>query len=262
MAQLNPSIIFFDEESREDAYQQLTGPYPYKLHCFEVECMMEKQGSSFLIYIQEGKANLYTEHYHFNPIHISKGMYLSCANEFHIEGHNVKGICIEVLNGRQRQQPYKAMHLIGGPIEETGRLKYIDGCTDSLLIPPIKKGDPCLNHLHFPPRIMQTMHTHPTDRVGIVTKGEGRCLTPFGNFPLKEGQVFIIRHDDGKKSIGDAKRMHPNGSHCFQTFSKTMDVIAFHPDSDFGAEDQNHPMINRTIVKGVSASKIEDIQTK
>ena len=41
-----------------------------------------------------------------------------------------------------------------------------------------------------------------------------------------------------------------------------MDVIAFHPDSDFGAEDEFHPMINRTIVKGVAANKIDEIRTK
>jgi len=41
-----------------------------------------------------------------------------------------------------------------------------------------------------------------------------------------------------------------------------MDVIAFHPDSDFGATDIDHPMINRTIVDGVSANQIEEIRTK
>jgi hypothetical protein len=41
-----------------------------------------------------------------------------------------------------------------------------------------------------------------------------------------------------------------------------MDVIAFHPDSDFGPEDENHPMINRTIVNGVSANAIDEIKTK
>jgi hypothetical protein len=40
-----------------------------------------------------------------------------------------------------------------------------------------------------------------------------------------------------------------------------MDVIAWHPDSDFGPEDDDHPMVNRTIVDGVSAAKIADIRT-
>ena len=41
-----------------------------------------------------------------------------------------------------------------------------------------------------------------------------------------------------------------------------MDVIAFHPDSDFGPTDIEHPMINRTIVNGVKASELENIRTK
>lgn len=41
-----------------------------------------------------------------------------------------------------------------------------------------------------------------------------------------------------------------------------MDVIAYHPDSDFGPQDEDHPMVNRTIVDGVSASKLEAIRTK
>ena len=41
-----------------------------------------------------------------------------------------------------------------------------------------------------------------------------------------------------------------------------MNVVAFHPDSDFGATDINHPMINRTIVDGISANSIDSIRTK
>jgi hypothetical protein len=41
-----------------------------------------------------------------------------------------------------------------------------------------------------------------------------------------------------------------------------MRVVAYHPDSDFGPQDEDHPMINRTIVDGVSASKIDAIRTK
>ena len=40
-----------------------------------------------------------------------------------------------------------------------------------------------------------------------------------------------------------------------------MDVIAYHPDSDFGPQDEDHPMINRTIVDGVQASRIKDIHS-
>lgn len=156
---------------------------------------------------------------------------------------------------------YRPMFTMGGPIERVGRLKYIDGCTDSLLVPPVKKGDPCFNHLHFPPGINQTMHTHPSVRIGAVVKGKGECVTPFGNEPLITGNLFVITPETSLKSLGTDNQYHLDGSHCFRTFEETMDVIAFHPDSDFGPEDENHPMINRTIVDGVSASQIKEIQT-
>ena len=38
---------------------------------------------------------------------------------------------------------YEGFFQIGGPVEAQGRLRFIDGCTDSLLIPPVLCGDPC-----------------------------------------------------------------------------------------------------------------------
>lgn len=63
--------------------------------------------------------------------------------------------------------------MVGGPIEDRGRLRYIDGCTDTLLIPPWRRGEACLNLLHLPPGIEQTMHTHPSDRAGMTVRGAG-----------------------------------------------------------------------------------------
>lgn len=153
--------------------------------------------------------------------------------------------------------------MFGGPIEREGRLKYIDGCTDSLLLSPVKLGDPCLNHLHFPAGIDQTQHTHPSHRIGIVADGYGECITPFGNLPLTKGMIFVIKEWDGETyDTGLDGKTYPIGIHAFKTFDKNMDVIAFHPDSDFGSTDDDHPMINRTIVDGVSANQIDDIRTK
>lgn len=142
---------------------------------------------------------------------------------------------------------------IGGPVENKGRLKYIDGCTDSLLISPIKLGDPCLNLLYFPPNIDQTQHTHPSDRIGLVYSGKGECVAatqdgePEKVIPLTPGMIF---------------RIHAEGAHKFRTSEHSdMTVIAYHPDSDFGPEDESHPMINRTIVDGVSAAQLHEIQT-
>ncbi|NOQ71178.1 MAG: cupin domain-containing protein [Crocinitomix sp.] len=152
-----------------------------------------------------------------------------------------EGIIIEKTN-------YHGLFSMGGPIEKKGRLKYIDGCTDSLLIPPVKKGDPCLNALFFPKGIDQTSHTHPSDRIGLVYSGSGKCITTDETIDLVPGDLFII---------------HQEGIHSFRTNSdEELIVVAFHPDSDFGPEDEDHPMINRTIVDGKSAKSIKAIQTQ
>ena len=141
---------------------------------------------------------------------------------------------------------HEAFFQIGGPIEEKGRLRYIDGCTDSLLIPPILMGDPCFNLLHFPPGIFQTAHTHPSLRAGMVARGSGVCHLADRQVALEPGVIFHIPADT---------------HHHFATTDQAMTVIAYHPDSDFGPQHDDHPMINRTMVDGVSARFLETIQT-
>jgi quercetin dioxygenase-like cupin family protein len=146
---------------------------------------------------------------------------------------------------------YTGITTIGGPIEETGRLKYIDGCTDTLLISPLKKGDPCLNALYFPPNTRQTLHTHPSLRAGMVISGSGFCISYLDNTVISNrlhpGQLFVIPADC---------------LHAFQTTTESLIIIAFHPDSDTGPTDIDHPMINRTIVDGISAAQLIEIQTQ
>lgn len=200
------------------------------------------------------------------PFSLSEGMYASVSGQWSVgKDKQGKAVVIQVFHtrGLYPETKYKAMDTLGGPIEREGRLKYIDGCTDSLLISPVKMGDPCLNLLHFPEGIDQTAHTHPSHRIGVVAKGRGECVTPFGNLPLTEGMIFVIKEWDGKTyGIGLDGKEHPIGTHKFKTTDSSMDVVAFHPDSDFGATDIDHPMINRTIVEGVSANQIDAIRTK
>lgn len=143
-----------------------------------------------------------------------------------------------------RQRDYGGMFAMGGPIERQGRLRYIDGCSDSLLLCPPRLGDPCLNHLHFPRGIKQTMHNHPSVRMGAVVSGSGFYVTKTQRLPLNPGSIFMI----------------PAGVyHHFETGESTLDVFAFHPDSDWGPEDEIHPMINRTWVDGKKiANKVPD----
>lgn len=128
---------------------------------------------------------------------------------------------------------HKALTSMGGPVESEGRLKYIDGCTDTLLYSPPVQGDPCLNLLHFPTSVNQTMHIHPSSRIGMVSAGVGACTTPDGEIPLTSGMIFILPK---------------NTPHRFLTKESTLDVVTFHPDSDWGPTHEKHPMINRTWV--------------
>lgn len=130
---------------------------------------------------------------------------------------------------------FQSLATMGGPIEGRGRLRYIDGCSDSVLLSPPKLGDPCLNLLYFPPNVKQTKHTHPSIRVGAIASGSGFCLLHDGSepVPLTVGDLFVIPQDL---------------IHSFETKDEDMRVIAFHPDSDCGPTDESHPMINKTVI--------------
>lgn len=141
---------------------------------------------------------------------------------------------------------YEGLWQIGGPPEARGRLRYIDGCSDTLLVCPPLVGEPCLNFLHIPPDTDQTAHTHPSFRAGVILRGSGFCRTPGGQFVLSAGLGWFIQ---------------PHAEHSFHTEGDALDVIAFHPDSDFGPSHDDHPMTNRTIVNGVPASEIDAIRT-
>ena len=186
---------------------------------------------------------------------IVQGMFFSCPGKCTIQGGS--GFVVSVPKGRDKYRNY-GIFMMAGPLEAdtdgnlTGTLPYIDGCSDTVLIHPQIYGEPCLNHLHFPSRIKQTQHTHPSGRAGMVIQGEGNCVVIdpetklITKTPLTPGTVFVIPTDS---------------PHAFETQNSTLDVIAFHPDSDYGPTKTDHPMVNRTIVNGVSASLIPSIQT-
>jgi predicted RNA binding protein YcfA (HicA-like mRNA interferase family) len=188
--------------------------------------------------------------WHNNDVRLRAGMYGCLPHGMLRAEEGTQAIAI-------RSRAYQGMAMYGGPVERVGRLRYIDGCTDSLLVPPVKKGDPCLNLLHFPRGIDQTMHTHPSVRLGMVHRGHGWCITPWGNVELTEGMIFAIHPSNGRDVDG-----HPVGSHKFRTDESEMTVIAFHPDSDVGPTDELHPMLSRTIVDGVPATQLPNLWTR
>jgi hypothetical protein len=209
--------------------------FPTALHAWNADTLDLPANGTHFGFVQRGTAVLICETGEFT---LGEKMYFCVPTSFQINGG--AGVIVTRLN-------FKGLFSIGGAIEPRGRLRYIDGCTDTLLIPPPLLGDPCLNALYFPPDITQTPHTHPSVRAGIVAKGAGECALPNETFPLNEGDAFVIA---------------PEALHSFNTYDSEMVVIAYHPDSDFGATHENHPMINRTIVGGVSASELIEIRTQ
>jgi mannose-6-phosphate isomerase-like protein (cupin superfamily) len=176
-------------------------------------------GSTYFGMITEGRAQL---HYQGDIFPLRAGMFFVAS-----EGalHGGRGLLIEARG-------YRGVFQIGGPLEATGRLRYIDGCTDTLLVSPPRLGEPCLNHLHLPKHTTQSPHTHPSIRVGVIASGSGECVTKEKRYPLQPGLAWWI----------------PAGVvHSFDTNDEALNVIAWHPDSDYGPTDENHPMLNKTI---------------
>jgi hypothetical protein len=160
-----------------------------------------------------------------NGLRLEAGMYACAPEPATFEARDCRAL-LATAKG------YRGMFALGGPVENSGRLRYIDGCSDTGLIQPLKCGDPCLNYLHFPGKTRQTPHYHPSHRVGLVFAGEGLCHTGARTTPMWPGDMWLI----------------PAGlEHWFETDEATLRVIAFHPDSEFGPTDESHQMLNATL---------------
>lgn len=147
-----------------------------------------------------------------------------------------------------------------GPLEKQGRLQYVDGCSDTLLLSPPKKGEPALNHLHIPVEVHQTPHFHPSDRIGVIARGSGVCyehpkatkeLTENPNSDLTE--IDLNEHLDFQLNAGMGWLIEEGTVHSFHTHElkpneQPLDVIAFHPETGWGPDDNSHPMLDYTLV--------------
>jgi quercetin dioxygenase-like cupin family protein len=198
--------------------------YPSRLFKQSVsEMQYEQISSTYFGVVIDGEMQLSVGKLKYSLI---KGMYFSCPGQMLLSG---TGSCAVF-----ERLGYRGLFQIGGPIEDHGRLTYIDNCRSTLLVHPNRLGDPCLNLLTFPPNVKQTMHIHPTMRLGAVISGEGFCL-----------------HEDQKASLntGDIFYLEDAAPHCFHSGAKPLVVVAYHPDSDLGPTDAAHPMLSRTYTK-------------
>jgi len=127
-----------------------------------------------------------------------------------------------------------------------GRLSYIDGCSDTLLVPPARLGEACLNYLFFPRGVLQTQHTHPSIRMGIVVDGLGYAWQQADGHghgwekPLERGNIFMLEESE----LHSFKTTEGHNGEA----ARTMSIVAFHPDSDTGPTDNDQPMLNRTYI--------------
>jgi len=214
--------VFIPFELRHGWLTETTGPHASRLSGWRNEVLQLAEDGTHFGYVHESIATLTVP---YGTFVLSAGMYFAAPARCTIGGAG-SGIVFTRLG-------YYGVFSIGGPIESEGRLRYIDGCTDSLLISPQLYGDPCLNALYFPSGVSQTEHPHPSVRLGLIAQGSGECRTPTARYPLSPGVAFIIRE---------------NARHSFATSDDSLVVIAYHPDSDYGPTDAVHPMINRTII--------------
>ena len=210
--------------------------FPTVLRTWNCDSIELPDAGTHFGYVYEGYPHLIFDNFTYP---LRPGVYFALPSGGVIRGHNSAGIIATRLN-------YHGVFSLAGPVEVTGRFAYIDGGTNSPLIPPIMLGDPCLNAMYFPPHINQTMHTHPSYRIGIVVEGEAEFETPDFVTHVKPGTVFLIP---------------ANSLHKFRTIDSKLTAVMFHPDSENGFTHRDNPMLKRTIVNGVSAAELPEIQT-
>lgn len=115
-----------------------------------------------------------------------------------------------------------------------GALSYIDGGTNTTAINPRRRGEPVVNYVHFPAGMCQTLHTHPSQRVGFVLKGNGVVeLNNHKHYNVNEGEAFLM----------DRLELHN-----FITPDEDVVLLVWAPDSDAGATDSDNALLNRTYV--------------
>lgn len=117
---------------------------------------------------------------------------------------------------------------------DQGNLTYIDGGTNTTAVNPGRLGDPVVNYVHFPAHMNQTLHTHPSHRVGLILKGTGKIELDNNEFyDLKEGEAFFMRR---------------NELHNFITKEDDCILFVFAPDSGTGPTDEINPLKIRTYI--------------
>lgn len=176
-------------------------------------------------YIMLQNASYYSDNVKLENVNAA----LAINNHFTVKCGNGTAVVIEYLGLRLLESRYYIQDKL-----EMGNLSYMDGGTNTTAINPGRLGDPVINYVHFPDGMNQTLHTHPSHRVGMVLKGQGKVELDDSEFPLKQGDVFFMQR---------------NVLHNFMCpFNEDVVLFVFAPDSGTGPTDEVNPLKIRTYV--------------
>lgn len=154
---------------------------------------------------------------------------LAVNNHFTIKCSRGTAVVIEYMGIRLLESRYYVQDRLG-----MGNLSYIDGGTNTTAVNPGRLGDPVINYVHFPAGMRQTLHTHPSHRVGVVLKGSGLVELDNSEFSLKQGDAFFLQR---------------NVLHNFMCpYNEDVVLFVFAPDSGTGPTDEVNPLKIRTYV--------------
>lgn len=225
-------MIIIDKPKKGDTLDAKETAYPSRLEVLSGFNNIEKYDGTAYGYVVAGRAQIKLDGFCFEG---DVGTFFCIPGEFQL---NVAGLVAVIF-----RFGYKGL-LSAGRLETAGRLAYLNGCSSTVLVPPPKSGDPVFNHLHIPHGVDQTQHTHPSIRLGVVVSGSGLAR---GHDTERNGwQKFL--------SPGCIFMLQAGELHGFSTMEnlQELDLITYHPDSDWGPTDDNHPMLSTTILAGAS----------
>ena len=176
-------------------------------------------------YVMLQNASYYSDNVKLEDVNAA----LAVNNHFTVKCGSGTAVIIEYMGLRLLESRYYVQDKLG-----MGNLSYIDGGTNTTAINPGRLGDPVINYVHFPAGMQQTLHTHPSHRVGMVLRGRGRVELDHGNFELAAGEVFFMQR---------------NVLHNFTCpYNEDLVLYVFAPDSGTGPTDEVNPLKIRTYV--------------
>lgn len=176
-------------------------------------------------YVMLQNASYYSDNVKLESVNAA----LAINNHFTLKCGKGSAVVIEYKGIQLSESRYYVQDKLG-----MGNLSYMDGGTNTTAVNPGRLGDPVVNYVYFPAGMKQTLHTHPSHRVGMVLKGSGLVELDNGNFELNQGDVFFMQRNVLHNF------MCPNGEDVV--------LFVFAPDSGTGPTDEVNPLKIRTYV--------------